>query len=61
MIAEGTNKYEHASFLIFVSYFYKIKFFEEHLFCVLFEKNLENFNISIIKKFSWWNVFSKIF
>ena len=36
MIAEGMNKYGHASFLFFVSYFYKMKFSTKHLFCVVF-------------------------
>ena len=47
MISDCMNKYEHASFVIFVSYLYKIEFFAKHLFCVLFKNNLGNFNISI--------------
>ena len=42
----GTNKYEHASFLMLVFYFNKIQFLQKRGFCVFY--NLQNFGISII-------------
>ena len=38
MIAEGMNRYGHASFLIFLTYFNKIKFFDKaFILCIILE------------------------
>ena len=61
MIAEGTNKYEHASFLILVS-FYKIEFFAKHLSYAIFKNNLKKFLYKHYEKnFHLEMFFSKIF